>query len=154
MRADNTSHLITSAQRRHELTRAKTIQALHELAHAGDPVSFQTVADRAGVSRSWLYPQPEIKTEIQRLRSINNRRPQTPPQTPQPARQRGSETSLPRRLQIATERNRQLSADNERLRRQLAQALGRNRRTLPTASDDPTPHDRPPRRSSVTIRPC
>jgi AraC-like DNA-binding protein len=150
MRADNTSHLITSAQRRHELTRAKTIQALHELAHAGDPVSFQTVAARAGVSRSWLYTQPDIKTEIQRLRVINDRRPQTR----QPARQRSSETSLLRRLQIATQRNRQLSADNERLRRQLAQALGRNRRAVPTANDDPAPHNRPPRRSSVTIGPC
>lgn len=149
MRADNTAHLITAARRRHELTRAKTIRALHELAQAGTPVSFQAVADRAEVSRSWLYTQPDIKAEIQRLRAAHDRAPQTP----MPTRQRGSETSLLRRLEIANTRTRELSEDNQRLRRQLAQALGHNRRALPTESGDPTPDDRSARRSSVTIGP-
>lgn len=130
MRADNTGPLITAAKRRHEYTRAKTIRALHELAHAGDPVTFQTVADRAGVSRSWLYTQPEIKAEIQRLRAASAQTPQAS----LPARQRSSQTSLLRRLQIATDRNRELADDNERLRRQLAQALGRNRREPPDST--------------------
>ena len=55
MRADNSEQLITAARRRHELTRSKALQALHELVAAGEPVTFQTVAGRAGVSRSWLY---------------------------------------------------------------------------------------------------
>ncbi len=150
MRADNTTHLITAARRRHELTRAKTIRALHELAQAGAPVSFQAVADRAEVSRSWLYTQPDIKAEIQRLRAASDRTPQTPI----PTQQRSSETSLLRRLEIANNRNRELSKDNQRLRRQLAQALGHNRRAVPTASDDPESHDLSARRSSVTIGPC
>jgi hypothetical protein len=150
MRADNTAHLVTAALRRHELTRAKTIRALRELARAGTPLNFQTVADRAEVSRSWLYTQPDIKAEIQRLRALNNQTPQAPI----PAPQRATETSLLQRLQIATDRNRQLADDNQRLRRQLAQALGRNRHQPPTASGDPAPHvDQPTRRSSVTIGP-
>lgn len=150
MRADNTTHLITAARRRHELTRAKTIRALHELARDGGPVSFQAVADRAEVSRSWLYTQPDIKTEIQRLRTAGDRTPQAPI----PTRQRSSETSLLRRLEIANNRNHELSEDNQRLRRQLAQALGHNRRTQPDASGDRTPHDHSAHRSSVTIGPC
>ena len=125
MRADNTAHLVTAAQRRHELTRAKAIRALHELAHTGAPVTFQTVADHAEVSRSWLYTQSDIKAEIQRLRALNNRTPRAPIS----ARQRATEPSLLGRLEIANNRNRELSEDNQRLRRQLAQALGHNRQT-------------------------
>ena len=150
MRADNTTHLITAAQRRHELTRAKTIRALHELAHAGTPISFQTVAARAEVSRSWLYTQPDIKTEIQRLRALGDRTPQQPI----PARQRTSETSLLRRLEIANNRNRELSEDNQRLRRQLAQALGHNRTTAATANGEHAPRRGAAHRSSITNRPC
>jgi Family of unknown function (DUF6262) len=135
MPADNTAHLAIAAHRRHELTRAKAIQALRELARAGTPVSFELVARTAGVSRSWLYSQPDIRTEIQQLRDATQRTSSPPV----PAAQRASDTSLHRRLQAAGERNRQLTEDNKRLRHQLAEALGQLR-----APGNP--------RSSVTIR--
>lgn len=123
MRADNSAHVITAAKRRHELTRAKAIKAIRELAQAGTPVSFQTVATRADVSRSWLYTQTDIKTEIQKLRDLNA----GSRTAPIPTRQRGSDASLRRRLKIANHRIRELADENQRLRRQLAQALGHNR---------------------------
>jgi hypothetical protein len=123
MRADNSEHLITSAKRRHELTRAKAIKAIRELAQTGEPVDFSTVAVRARVSRSWLYTQPDIKAEIQKLRSLAARTPRPPI----PARQRTSDASLLHRLEIANNRIRELTEDNQRLRRQLADALGHNR---------------------------
>jgi Family of unknown function (DUF6262) len=123
MRADNTSHLITAARRRHELTRAKALKALRELDRAGLPVTFPALARAAGVSRSWLYAQPDIRTQIQRLRD----RAPTVPAAVVPARQRASDTSLLRRLEAASARNRQLTQDNDRLRRQFARALGRLR---------------------------
>jgi hypothetical protein len=52
--------LSEAAARRHELTRAKAIQALRELDRAGTPVTFADVAHAAGVSRSWLYTRPDI----------------------------------------------------------------------------------------------
>ncbi|MEV4170217.1 hypothetical protein [Nonomuraea sp. NPDC049709] len=58
MPADNTHHLIIAARQRHELTRSKAIQALRELDRTGAPVTFQTVAQQASVSRSWLYTSP------------------------------------------------------------------------------------------------
>jgi hypothetical protein len=123
MRADNTRHIIDAARQRHELTRAKAIQALRTLDAAGTPVTFETVARAATVSRSWLYAQPDIRVEIERLRKAHRRAPATPV----PARQRASDASLLRRLEAATQRNQQLAQENRRLREQLAQALGEQR---------------------------
>ena len=60
--------LSQAAVRRHELTRSKAIQALRELDRAGTPVTFAAVAQAAGISRSWLYTQPDISGQIRRLR--------------------------------------------------------------------------------------
>jgi hypothetical protein len=75
MRADNTIHLTTAARHRHELTRSKTIRALRELDASGGAVTFEVVAKSAGVSRSWLYTQPDIRAEIERLRSLHHLAP-------------------------------------------------------------------------------
>ena len=123
MRADNSIHLATAARQRHEHTRAKAIAAMHELDRAGATLTFESVARHAGVSRSWIYTQPDLKDEIRRLRA--QRRPE--PSAPIPARQRASDDSLRRRLEIANRRNRELADENQRLRRQLAHALGQLR---------------------------
>jgi len=123
VRADNTRHIIAAARQRRELTRAKAIQALRTLDASGAPVTFETVAQAAAVSRSWLYAQPDIRAEIERLRAVHHRAPTTSV----PARQRASEASLLRRLEAASHRNRQLAAENRRLREQLALALGEAR---------------------------
>jgi hypothetical protein len=123
MPADNRAHLAVSAHRRHELTRSKAIQALRELDRAGTPVTFETVARTAAVSRSWLYTQPDLRAEIERLRQTTRRSPH--PEIP--ADQRTSDPSLRRRLEAALARNRELTEDNARLRRQLARALGEER---------------------------
>jgi hypothetical protein len=123
MRADNSIHIITAAKQRHELTRAKAIAALHEIDRAGTRISFEAVADRAGVSRSWLYSQPDIKDEIARIRALGRPRHDPAP----PVRQRASTDSLRQRLDLALRRNRELADENQRLRRQLEQALGQLR---------------------------
>src|SRR6266851_5294820 len=101
MRPDNTAPLIAAARQRHELTRAKAIRALRELDHAGTPVTFETVARTAGVSRSWLYAQSDIRAEIEHLRDTTQRAPSPPV----PAGQRASGASLLRRLAEASDRN-------------------------------------------------
>jgi hypothetical protein len=125
MQADNTAHLITAASRRHELTRSKAIRALRRPDAAGAAVTFEIVAQTAEVSRSWLYTQPDIRAEIERLRDLGSRAPATSV----PGRQRSSDASLLRRLEAANARNRELAEDNQRLRRQLARALGQLRVT-------------------------
>jgi hypothetical protein len=125
MRPDTTAPIIAAAQRRHELTRAKAIQALRELDHAGTPVSFAAVADAAGVSRSWLYAQDDLREEITRLRETTQRAPASPI----PATQRAGDASLLRRLAAAHDQIRALRAERDKLRHQLARALGDQRQT-------------------------
>jgi hypothetical protein len=147
MRADNTRHIIAAARQRHELTRAKAIQALRTLDGDGSPVTFEAVAQAAAVSRSWLYAQSDIRAEIERLRTGYRRTPAASV----PARQRASDASLLRRLEAATQRIRRLAEENHMLREQLAQALG-ERRT--PASRDPASGRAARRPKSVTIGPC
>jgi hypothetical protein len=116
--------LSEAAARRHELTRSRAVQALRELDRAGTPVTFAGVAQTAGISRSWLYTQPDISDQIRRLRESTDG-PGSAGAVP--AGQRATEASLRTRLTAALDRNKQLADDNARLRRQLAHALGDQR---------------------------
>jgi len=141
----NTAGLTAAARTRHELTRAKAVKALHDLQRQGVPVTFGAVAATAGVSRSWLYRQADLRQQIDQLR-------QTEPAPASHAAKGATQstgTSLRARLNQALERNRQLTDDNARLRRQLAQALGEQRQPLPQAWQQPSSHH-----ASTTIRPC
>jgi hypothetical protein len=148
MRADNSHHIIAAARNRHEFTRAKAIQALREIDAAGTAVTFDAVARAAGVSRSWLYTQRDLRTEIGRLRAARRRSPGEPV----PARQRASDASLLQRLEAANERNRQLAEENHQLRQQLARALGDLRAAR--LQSPTTPQARRPGCGSATIGPC
>lgn len=123
MRADNSRHLVAATQRRSAATRKRAVAALRRLDNAGTPISFDAVARAASVSRSWLYNQPDLRAEIDRLRQ---RRPATA-HTLVPDRQRCSNASMRQRLELAAQRIRWLETDNTRLREALAEALGDNR---------------------------
>jgi hypothetical protein len=123
-----------AASRRHELTRSKAIQALRELDRAGTPVTFAGVARAAGVSRSWLYTQPDISSQIRRLRQNTDG---TGSAGAVPASQRTTDASLRARLTAALDRNKQLADENARLRRQLARALGDQRSAGIRSGNDP-----------------
>jgi hypothetical protein len=113
--------LSEAAARRHELTRSKAVQALREIDRAGVPVTFAGVAKAAGISRSWLYTQPDIRGQIRRLRQEANAAGSA---GGVPAAQRATDASLRARLTTTLDRNKQLAEENARLRRQLARALG------------------------------
>ena len=133
MRPDPATPLAVAAARRHELTRARAIQALRELDRAGAPVTFAAVAAAARISRSWLYTQPDIRDQIQRLRTSTSRAPGTPV----PIGQRSTDASLHTRLTAALQRNQALADENARLRRQLARALGDQRCAGVRSGNDP-----------------
>ena len=124
MRADNSRHVIESAQQRAEQTRRRAVAALRRMDATGKPITFESVAREAGVSRSWLYAQADLRHEVERLRARHQT--QSSSAFP-PDRQRASDTSLLRRLEAATERIRGLERDNRELRDALAQALGDQR---------------------------
>jgi len=140
MPPDTPAQLAAAAARRHELTRARAIQALRELDRTGTPVTFTAIATAAGISRSWLYTQPDIRGQIEQLRQAT----QNQPGPAIPAAQRATDASLRARLTTALERNRALADENARLRRQLAHALGGQRATRTQSGNNPPPKTAPP----------
>lgn len=147
MRADNSHHIVTAARRRASATRRRAIAALRRMDNAGQPISFDAVAREGQISRSWLYNQPDLRAEIERLRA---RRDPRPIKQRLPDRQRASDASQTRRLEVATERNRQLEAENRHLREALAVALGEQR----AASIVGQLGDTPKKKSQPIIGPC
>ena len=126
--------LSEAAARRHELTRARAVQALRELDRAGTPVTFAGIGRAAGVSRSWLYTQPDISSQIRRLRQETTAAGSA---VGVPADQRATDASLRTRLAAALDRNKQLAEENARLRRQLAHALGGQRSARTRTGNNP-----------------
>ena len=120
MRADNSHHLAAAARKRRAATLERARDALRRLEASGEPVTFRSVAAAAGVSRSWLYAEADIRAEIDRLRAQQH----AAPSRPVPVRQRASEASLLHRLELAHDRTRALEAENRQLRAQLARAHG------------------------------
>ena len=114
-----------AAQRHHRTLHAATA-AIEELDRAGQPINFSVVAQRAGVSRAWLYRQTDIRDLITRLRRNAGRGPTTP------TAQRASTESLRQRLTAASDEISRLRQDNTALREQLARLLGQHR-TCPPA---------------------
>lgn len=123
MRADNSAHVIAAARRRSDDARRRAVTALRSLDASGQPVTFSTVAAAAGVSRSWLYAQDDLREQVERLRA----RQQAPASPPVPDRQRATPASLLRRLEAATSRIRLLESENRQLRDALERALGEQR---------------------------
>ena len=134
MPADNSRHLRAAARKRSADTRQKAMKTLRRLDSSGTPITFDTVARAAGVSRSWLYTQTDLRAEIERLR---HRHHTTSPAPVVPDRQRASDASLLRRLEAATERIRRLEHDNRELRDSLAEALGQQRTAHTLGRDTP-----------------
>ena len=79
-------------------------------------------AAMAGVSRSWLYKQPELRAQVDLLRGqrpvgMDSRRDA----------QRATADSLRQQVQTCRDEITRLRADNEQLRHQLARRLGDDR---------------------------
>ena len=78
MRADNTRHIIDAARQRHELTRAKAIQALRTLDAAGTPSH-----SRPSPARRWYPGHGYMPSQISAPRSSGSGQlPAVPPYWP------------------------------------------------------------------------
>ena len=117
--------LARAARQRRDRTLHAATTAIEELDRARQPINFTIVAQRAGVSRAWLYRETEIRDLITRLRNSDGRTPTTP------AAQRASAASLRQRLSAATDEISRLRHDNAALREQLARLLGQQRTRPP-----------------------
>ncbi|MGF6885026.1 hypothetical protein ABIA39_003399 [Nocardia sp. GAS34] len=86
--------LAEHAQARHRRTLQRARDALTELAAAGTPVTVAGLAAHAGISRSWLYTQPDL---LEQVRQLQQRSPDT---SPAQASTRASDQSLRQRLAL------------------------------------------------------
>ena len=116
-----------AATSRSQAAKARAKTALRALDARGEPITFQAVAHTAGVSRQWLYTQPELREEIEQLRAKSGELEGWLV----PARERASENSLRHRNRALLEENQRLRAELAALKDELAIALGelRDRRS-------------------------
>ena len=116
---DRIQALRQAAQARHEQTLRRAEAALNNLASHRGPVTVRGVADTARVSRSWIYQQPGLLAEIDRLRQPG------PGKAPGvPASQKATVGSLRQQLRAYREEIARLRAEITSLRDQLARQLG------------------------------
>ena len=117
MRTDNTHHLVAAARQRSDKARQQVEEALKQLDQTTRPATVSELARTAGVSRSWLYTQPDLLEQLQQRTRPGRKFPTA-------ASVRASEASMHRRLQLSHQRIRQLTDENNRLRERLARAHG------------------------------
>jgi hypothetical protein len=117
--------LQAAAQRKRDSALVRAREALAAMHDAGSEITFQGVADRAGVSRQWLYKNPKLRAEIDKLRATDR----SPHAVPGP--QRTTDASLRQRNAMLLEDNRRLRAENTQLKQEIATLIGERRAHAP-----------------------
>lgn len=115
--------MAAAAKRKRDDALARATAALNDLDARGQRIDFQAVAGAAGVSRQWLYKQPQLRAQIERLREISAGQTNSLV----PARERSTEASLRQRVQILLDTNRSLREENTKLKDELACLYGGQR---------------------------
>lgn len=116
MHADNSRHLIAAARQRHDQAHLRVVRALRAARTEDRRPSVSALATTAGVSRSFIYSNPDL---IQALRDLGPRA-----LTRVDPRRQASHQSLLARVAALTEKNKTLRAENTDLRRRLEAAHG------------------------------
>jgi hypothetical protein len=112
--------LLDAAARRTLDAEQRVRGALRELDRQGAAITFAGVAQRAQVSRAFLYQHAVLRAEIEALRAADA-------SAQLPTRQRASDASLRARLRVALDEGQRQREEIARLREELALAHGRVR---------------------------
>ncbi len=118
----NTAGLVAHAQQRKEEKRQRVDEAITRLLREHKAINFNTVAKAAGVSKAYLYSQPQFRERIEVLRQQ---------ELEQRVRERAvrptGKTDASKDLVILAKdrRIKELEAENRRLKEELKGALGK-----------------------------
>ena len=118
----NTAGLVAHAQQRKEEKRQRVDEAITRLLREHKAINFNTVAKAAGVSKAYLYSQPQFRERIEVLRQQ---------ELEQRVRERAvrptGKTDASKDLVILAKdrRIKELEAENRRLKEELKKALGK-----------------------------
>ena len=123
MTAESARRPLAEAAARRTLEAEQRVRgALRALDSQGATVTFAAVAERARVSRAFLYQHAQLRSQIEELRNTQAAVP-----AGVPARQRASDASLRARLRAALDEGQRQREEIVRLRDELALAHGRVR---------------------------
>jgi hypothetical protein len=123
MGADSAHRSLADAAAKRSLDAEQRVHsALRALDSDGATVTFAAVAERARVSRAFLYAHNGLRSEIEALRAAQGSVPAR-----LPVRQRASDSSLRARLRAALDENQRQRSEITALREELALAHGRVR---------------------------
>lgn len=114
----NTSGIKAAAQRKREATFTKTEDAIKKLIKEKKAINFESVAEAAGVTRAWLYRQPDLRARIETLRE------QQSPSKELPIALRASDASKTALIAELRRQNKELRVENQKLKRELEDAYG------------------------------
>lgn len=114
----NVEGLRDNAQRKRQEAYSRTDKAIQQLLKERKTINFNTVAQASGVSKAWLYKEPDIKARIEHLREQNQGAKKAPPQ------QRTSDASKDALIKNLKVRIKQLEATNRELRSSNEVAYG------------------------------
>jgi hypothetical protein len=117
---DNSERLTQLARARHDQTLQRATIGLASMPQ-GEVITVGRLATSAGVSRSWLYTQPDLLEEIERLNHSRGGSAQSAGDS------RASTESNRRRLEIAHDRITELTKENRELRDAVARLHGQLR---------------------------
>lgn len=107
-----------NAEKKRQEAFEKTEKGIQQLIKEKRPINFNTVAQASGVSKAWLYKEPEVKARIEHLREQANRKKGVP------IKQRASDTSKDALIRTLRARVKRLEAENKDLRMQNEVAYG------------------------------
>jgi hypothetical protein len=119
----NTSGMVAHAHRRREEKRKRVEETIAQLLREQQTITFHSVAKAAGVSKTYLYSQTDLRERIEALRK---------PAMEQVVRERAArpapgKTDASKDLVILAKdrRIKELEAENRQLKKQLQVALGK-----------------------------
>ncbi|KAI9129266.1 DUF6262 family protein [Acaryochloris sp. CCMEE 5410] len=109
----NTTGLKKNALKKRENAIQRAEEGIQKLLQTGSPINFGKVAEVAGVSRAWLYNQPEIRTQIEQHREIQTKKSHRSKKQKTPTSKHEDNTKASREDLLT------LEAENLRLRNQI-----------------------------------
>lgn len=114
----NTEGLKNAAQAKRDEAFEDVDKGIQKLLKDGTPINFNRVAEASGVSKAWLYKEPEVKARIEGLRAQSKQGKKLPCKI---SATEASTKALNATLQA---RVKKLEAENRELRRQNEVAYG------------------------------
>lgn len=131
MPADHADRLADHARARHEQTLQQAQTALADMVKNGETITISRLASKAGVSRSWIYTQPDLRSKIEQAQQ------DTRSTSRAPAGSQASAESLKRRLELAHQTLARLRAENLQLKQDLARVHGQLRQATTVSPAHP-----------------